>query len=94
MIDFPEFIDDYERCFLKINFADTSKKKTQGSDILEVYDFINNITNTNKNDQNITKQKTYNLYGDNYSGPDTKPNGNLQYRQQANGAACHEYDVG
>ena len=64
MIDFPEFIDDYERCFLKINFADTSKKKTQGSDILEVYDFINNITNTNKEDQNITRQKTYNLYGD------------------------------
>ena len=70
MMDFPEYIDDYERSLIKTNLAETLKIKQQESDILEVYDFINNITNTktNKDEQNIINQNTDNFFEENKNG--------------------------
>ena len=67
MMDFPEYIDDYERNLIKTNLAETLKIKHKESDILEVYDFINNIKNTktNKDDQNIINQNTNNFFEEN-----------------------------
>ena len=67
MMDFPEYIDDYERNLIKTNLAETLKIKHQESDIFKVYDFINNITNTktNKDDQNIINQNTNNFFEEN-----------------------------
>ena len=65
MIDFPEYIDDYERTFLKMDFEETAKIITPESNMLEIYDFINNIIITDKDKQAINKKKTMNLSKDN-----------------------------
>ena len=65
MIDFPEYIDDYERTFLKMDFEETAKIITPESNMLEIYDFINNIIVTDKDKQALNKKKTMNLSKDN-----------------------------
>ena len=58
MIDFPEYIDDYERTFLKMDFEETAKIITPESNMLEIFDFINNIIVTDKDKQALNKKKT------------------------------------
>ena len=65
MIDFPEYIDDYERTFLKMDFEETAKIITPEANMLEIYDFINNIIVTDKDKQALNKKKTMNLSKDN-----------------------------
>ena len=60
--DFSEFKNDYEESIEKIKNLTTegeSNIKKDDNDIIEVFDFINNVTNTDKNKQTNLKELSF-----------------------------------
>ena len=67
--EYSEYKNDYEKSIQKLkflNFEGESYEKKEENDILEVFDFINNVTNTDKDNQTKIKDLTF--------WTDTEPN--------------------